>query len=195
MLHSKLRNMHKALLRWMCFYLMLLLVACSTTPTPEVYQQELRQLLDTIQRQRMQASAVDTNLLRDGIALAESFKADYPDDTIVGPQFTYHQIKWHTELGHYGTSLALIDSFRAHYPSHDLSPKLLHFKGFYIYEQGLRDLQKARATYEQFLREYPKHDALTEAVLFSLENLGRSDEEVLDHLLKKAKERQGQEQP
>lgn len=172
----------------------LLWAGCTSTPTPEQYEAELDAWLDTLFQERMDDGQVPAGMLEEGVRITDRFLKDHPEDTMLVPRFMYEKIKFHTELQDYGTALELIDTFRAGYPAHDLAPKMLHFKGYYIYEQGLQDYDKARVTYEQFLAEYPAHDELTEAVLFSLEHLGQSDDQILESILKKAAERDAEQE-
>ncbi len=177
--------------RWTTLLILVLLWGgCSTPKAPEVYKQELDALLDSLYQTRMENGTVSEAQLQEGVKLTTQFLKAYPEDTVLAPRFTYEQIKFRTELGQYGHALELIDTFRVRFPAHELAPKMLHFKGYYIYEQGLQDFDKARTTYEQFLAEYPAHDELTEAVLFSLEHLGQSDEQILESILEKAAERE-----
>lgn len=172
----------------------LLWMGCAATPSASSYEEELNALLDTLFQARMDDGQVPDVLLEEGVQLTKEFLNDYPDDSTRVPRFMYEKLKFHTELNDYGAALELIDTFRAQFPAHELAPKMLHFKGYYIYEQGLRDFEKARITYNQFLAEYPDHDELTEAVLFSLEHLGQSDDEILRSILKKAAERDAEQQ-
>lgn len=166
------------------------IVGCNTTPSPQAYERQLEALLDTLLQERLNDGQVSIEHLRRGAALTADALADYPTDTVLVPRFTYEKIKFHTELEEYGEALLLIDTFRVEYPEHTLAPKMLHFKGYYIYENGLQDFDKARETYESFLAQYPSHPELAEAVLFSLEHLGQSDEEILESILEKATARE-----
>ncbi|MGB0862958.1 MAG: tetratricopeptide repeat protein [Saprospiraceae bacterium] len=53
----------------------------------------------------------------------------------------------------------------------------------FINENILQDLEKAKALYEQFIKKYP-NDELTDDAQFSLQNLGKSPDEVLKSLQK-----------
>lgn len=174
--------------------LMAAIVGCNTTPSPDAYEKQLEALLDTLLQERLNNGQVSVEHLRSGVALTGDALADYPADTQLVPRFTYEKIKFHTELVEYGEAIALIDSFRARYPKHTLAPKMLHFKGYYIYENGLQDYDKARETYESFLAQYPSHPELAEAVLFSLEHLGQSDEAILESILEKAAARETEQE-
>ncbi len=163
-----------------------LITGCQGKPDPEEYTERLTALKQEIQIARADDGTVDPQFLRQGIVLADEFLTDWPTDTPRLGMFTYEKVKFHTELEQYAEAITAIDSFLVRFPEDPLSPQLLHFKGFYIYENGLRHLELARKTYNQFLETYPTHPELTEAVLFSLEHLGQSEEEILQSILEKA---------
>lgn len=173
--------------------LSLLFAACSPRTSPEWFDQQLKDIQQKIFEKRGEAWKTDTVLTIEGIALADRFLERYPDDSVRAPMFRYELVKWHSEIGNYDTAIMHIDRIRADYPKHPIAPAVLHFKAYYIYDQGMKDVDKARATYLQFLEEYPDHNELVEAVLFSLEHLGRSDEDILRDLLEKRAKEDGPE--
>ena len=63
------------------------------------------------------------------------------------------------------------------YPDYEKMPYCMFLKGF-VYENQLKDLDKASAAYRDFISEYPDHD-MTEAAKFSLQNLGKSPEQLI----------------
>ncbi len=107
----------------------------------------------------------------------------YPDDTMHRAEYYKKAAMLFGQAQDWNQSIALIDTFISRYPQHEYAPELLHFKAFYIDEEGLKDLQQARINYLKFLDLYPDHE-LVKSVLFSLENLGKPAEEVLDSLIK-----------
>ncbi len=56
----------------------------------------------------------------------------------------------------------------------------------FAYENYLKDTEKAKQAYEAFLKKYPENQLARDAK-FSLDNLGKSPEEVMDMILKKNK--------
>jgi tetratricopeptide (TPR) repeat protein len=63
------------------------------------------------------------------------------------------------------------------YPDYEKVPYCYFLKGF-IYENNVKDLEKAKMSYELFIEKYPNHD-MTEAAEFSLRNLGKSPEDLI----------------
>jgi outer membrane protein assembly factor BamD (BamD/ComL family) len=63
------------------------------------------------------------------------------------------------------------------YPEHSKAGQSLFMMAF-TYENEMKDAEKAKSLYEQFLAEYPGNDFADDAK-FLLENLGKSDEEII----------------
>jgi tetratricopeptide (TPR) repeat protein len=63
-------------------------------------------------------------------------------------------------------------------PKHPKAPTALFMIGF-VYENDLNDLEKAKATYESFLQQYPNDADFTDDAQNALKLLGKSPEEVI----------------
>jgi tetratricopeptide (TPR) repeat protein len=61
---------------------------------------------------------------------------------------------------------------------HPKAPTALFMSGF-VYENDLNDLKKAKAVYEQFLREYPNDPDFADDAKMALQMLGKSPEEII----------------
>ena len=72
------------------------------------------------------------------------------------------------------------EEFSEEFPDHERAPTVLFIKGFML-EQEFRQTDEARAIYEEFLIKYPD-DQMANSAKFLLENLGKSDEEILQSL-------------
>ena len=82
-------------------------------------------------------------------------------------------------------SLSLYDWIIDKYPNYEKAPTALFLKGFII-ENNVKDDKKAGEIYQSFLSKYPKHD-LADDVEFLIENLGKSDQEILEMIEAKRK--------
>ena len=82
-------------------------------------------------------------------------------------------------------SLSLYDWIIEKYPNYEKAPTALFLKGFII-ENNIKDDKKAGEIYRQFLSQYPKHD-LADDVEFLIENIGKSDQEILEMIEAKRK--------
>ena len=70
------------------------------------------------------------------------------------------------------------------FPQHERAPHALFMTGF-SYENTLRQLDSAKVVYNQFLKTYPQHE-FAKSAQFSLDNLGKSPDEIVKELEQKA---------
>ncbi len=63
------------------------------------------------------------------------------------------------------------------FPDYEKAPHSLFLEGF-SYENDLGDTAKARIRYKDFIEKFPKHE-LADDVQFSLDNLGKSPEDII----------------
>lgn len=80
-------------------------------------------------------------------------------------------------------ALTMWERLYAEYRSYEKAPQALFLQGF-IYENDLKNLDKAKEVYNTFLKKYPKHD-LVDDVKFSLNNLGKPADEIIKSFEKK----------
>ena len=135
--------------------------------------------IDTLRKQAYQTSegfGVDINKARAYIDASEAYVMSFPDD-VQSPQYLFNAGEVAKSIRSFNKSFALFDQLRAQYPDHEKAPTALFLKGFIIENEVKNDTQ-AREIYEQFLKEYPNHD-LADDVQFLIQNLGKSEEEIL----------------
>lgn len=75
------------------------------------------------------------------------------------------------------------------YPDFDKVPHSLFLQGF-SHENDLKNLPQAKTCYEDFLKRFPDHE-LADDVQFSLTNLGKSPEEIIEGFEQIRKENEG----
>jgi len=80
-------------------------------------------------------------------------------------------------------ALSIYDWILEDYPNYEKAPTVLFLKGFII-ENNVDNDSLAKSIYDQFLVTYPDHE-LASSVKFLIENLGKSDEEILDFIQQK----------
>jgi len=74
-------------------------------------------------------------------------------------------------------ALAIYDKVYVNYPDHPKAPQALFLKAFTL-DNDLKKPNQARAAYQEFLEKHPNDD-FADDTQFLLENLGKSDEEIL----------------
>lgn len=83
-------------------------------------------------------------------------------------------------------AMSVYDWILESYPDYEKTPTVYFLKGFMM-ENNVKDVEAAKEIYEDFLVRYPSHE-MADDVKFLLENIGRSDEEILEFLEKKQQE-------
>lgn len=163
-------------------YLILIIGLASCTSGDS--QDKLIQRINENQAKIEQDADNDTIVIAHVIEAAKAYQ-DYidrfPEDSMKMPLFYEKATVLYTISKQYGKAVGLIDSFLLKFPDQERAPYLLYHKAFYIYEEGLNDLNNARSAYEAFINAYPDH-SLVEAALFSLQHLGKSNEEILEEI-------------
>lgn len=86
----------------------------------------------------------------------------------------------------FNKALELYGKITANYPDYEKAPMALFLQAF-TYDSDLRRYEEAKPLYEQFIAKYPTHDFADDAQA-SLDNLGKSDEEILRYFEDKSKE-------
>ncbi len=83
----------------------------------------------------------------------------------------------HRALKNYEVALSIYQRIEGAYPDFEKMPQVIFLQGF-VNENELFKLEKAKERYEFFLSKYPDHE-LADDVRFSLQNLGKSPEEII----------------
>lgn len=115
---------------------------------------------------------------------AEALALVAPDDDQV-PRHLYAAAEIARSLRTFPKAMSLYDWILDKYPNYEKAPNVLFIKGF-ILEQDYKRDEEARAVYQEFLNIYPNHQ-MAESAKFLLNNLGKSDEEILQELEQKRK--------
>jgi len=83
-------------------------------------------------------------------------------------------------LGSGGKTLELFRTVFERFPDHPKAGDALFYEAF-TYDADLKDFKKAEAAYNNFMTKYPEHPFVDQAKVM-LQNLGKSDEELLKSL-------------
>jgi len=96
------------------------------------------------------------------------------------PKLLFKSAQLTTTMKQFDKAIEFYDWIADKYPDTEDGPIALATKGF-ILDNDLKDMEKAKTVYRQFIESYPDH-ALTSQIQFLLENLGKSNEEILNQL-------------
>lgn len=97
------------------------------------------------------------------------------DDRAAGFLFKAGDIAMGLEKGQ--LAIDYFDRVIDEYPEYEKVAYSMFLRAF-VYENQLKDLDKASKAYRDFIKAYPDHD-MTEAAQFSLQNLGKSPEQLI----------------
>lgn len=101
----------------------------------------------------------------------------FPQDSLA-PLYLFKAANHLNVTGNYLESIKQFNRLMKDYPNYSKVPEAL-FTTAFIYENNLNDLGRAKTLYEEFLKRYPKHE-LAVSVQFTLNNLGKSAEEIFN---------------
>ncbi len=109
------------------------------------------------------------------IGLYKEYAARFADDT-VSAEYLFRAGDISNGIGQYKEAIEYYgrSSENEKFSKHAVAFFLMGF----IYETQLNDMVNSKRIYEEFLRKYPDHP-LTSDVKFSLDNLGKSPEELI----------------
>ncbi len=121
------------------------------------------------------------------VDVVEAYALSAPCDK-ASPEYLYKASEIARSIRTLPKALSIYDWLLEDYPDYEKTPTVFFLKGF-ILENDVKDEEAARKIYNEFLEKYPRHE-MADDVKFLLENMGRSDEEILEFLENK---RQGEE--
>ncbi len=107
----------------------------------------------------------------------EAYALVYPDNE-AAPANLFKAAEVAKSLRTFPKSLGLYDWIIDKYPDYEKTPTSMFLKGFII-ENNIGDEDKAREVYDAFISKYPDHE-LADDVQFLIDNLGKTDEEILE---------------
>ena len=143
-------------------------------------QKELRKLLNAQGPQSSTFLTAALNLVR----AEEAFVAKYPNHPDVPNLLIEAAEIYATYFGDVPKAVQLLRIVDLRFRQKSAyAPRALFYEAF-LYENMLSDTATARERYEAFLRYYPDHELAQEARL-SLQNLGKSPEQLLREILQK----------
>ena len=114
----------------------------------------------------------------------EAYALAYPA-TKEAPEFLYKGTEVSRTLRTFTKSLTMYDWIIDQYPQYEKAPTAMFLKGFII-ENELNNDEAAKEVYRTFISKYPDHQ-LKDDVQFLLDNVGKSDEEIMEMIEKNKK--------
>lgn len=100
------------------------------------------------------------------------------------PQYLYETYDIANSVRMYKDAAAASEKLYTEYPDFEKAPTAMFLTAF-IYENHLRDLEKAEAIYKKFIAQYP-NDSFAKDAQGALDNLGLPADQMLKNILEKA---------
>lgn len=138
------------------------------------------------------AVTFDPKAAQTAVESYEAYATAYPQDTM-SAQYLFKAGEMYRSLRQFDKAIATYERILKDYNSYSKAPHSLFLMGF-TYENDLKDLEKAKLKYEEFLKLYPNHE-LADDVQFSLSNLGKSPDEIIKAFAEKNNLPQGGAKP
>ncbi|HIN39129.1 MAG TPA: tetratricopeptide repeat protein [Flavobacteriales bacterium] len=111
-------------------------------------------------------------LIQEYVAFADANKKDS-----LSPAFLYNAAQIAMGMNLSKQAIEIFKRVYEEYPDYDKASTCLFLQGF-VYETQENDNAKAQKMYQEFISKYPNHILIDDAK-FSLENLDKSDEEII----------------
>ncbi|MCK4664825.1 MAG: tetratricopeptide repeat protein [Bacteroidales bacterium] len=129
--------------------------------------------------------SIDRKLVTDILIEYTNFVKHYPTDSVAANYlFKAGELAMNMNLG--SQAITYFNKIQNKYPEFNKYPYCIFLQAF-VYDSQLNNLEKAKEYYEFFIKKYPEHELVNDAKA-SIENLGKSPEEIIRSFEEKAKQ-------
>lgn len=158
-----------------------LFAACDSgkTSTPKLSKQDLLNNIASAEKDLYPGGDKFTFDSKKALNLVQSYEAFVtanPTDN-ASADYLFKSAEIYRSLKDFKKSNECYEKIISQFPSYEKAAHSLFLMGF-CYENDLKQLDKAKALYQKFLNQYPEHE-LRDDVEFSLNNIGKSPEEII----------------
>lgn len=119
---------------------------------------------------------LDPELSADYIEKCDLYAQLLPEDE-QSPKLLFQAGETARSARNFSKALQIYDKIYTQYPNYEKAPQALFLKGFTL-DNDLKQHDKARVIYEDFLAKFPNDD-FADDTQFLLSNLGKSDDEII----------------
>jgi TolA-binding protein len=128
------------------------------------------------------SGTIDKQKAEKMITLYSDFSERFPEDTI-SALYLFKAAEISMNISKNVEAIELYDKVIAKYPKYSKTPDALFLQGF-ILENNMRNVPKAKEKYLEFMTKFPKNE-LASQVKFSLDNLGKTPEQIIEEFQNK----------
>jgi len=126
----------------------------------------------------------DKKKIYDLFCTYKNFADSFPKNDSV-PEYLFRAGRLASGLTYLMEAVNCYNKVYENYPASKRAPFCLFMEAF-IYENQLHGTEKAKKLYEEFMKKYPDHE-LAKDVKFSLDHIGKSDEDLIKEFEAKQK--------
>lgn len=144
--------------------------------------------IEALERNIVQAArsgSLDSLTIQTLLTEYENFADKNPSDPS-GIEYLRKAADFYRYIGRPLRSITIYDKLYKNYPNYPYKAEMLFLQGF-VFENEVRNTEAASVKYHVFLKEYPEHP-LAKDVRISLQNLGKSPEQLVREFQEKAKQ-------
>jgi outer membrane protein assembly factor BamD (BamD/ComL family) len=128
----------------------------------------------------------DKTKVKEMLDLYTKFADTYPKDTMA-PVYLYKAANLSMNTNQNENAIVLLDRIIKDYSDYSKLPETYFLKAF-IYDNNVKNINKAREAYTVFLQKFPKSDLADDATI-SLDNLGKTPELIIKEFEAKLKQK------
>ncbi len=118
----------------------------------------------------------DEDKVKEVLDLYIKFADTYPNDTLAA-EYLYKAATLSMNTNQNEKAIAILDRIIKDYSDFKKLPETYFLKAF-IYDNNIKNINKAREAYTVFLQKFPKSDLVDDAAI-SLDNLGKTPEQII----------------
>ena len=159
-------------------YIVVLCIAltlASCKPSPQKKAEEINKLEAAI-LESAKKHISDTTKVKQLLGAYDNYQVEYPDDTLC-PTYLMKAADFYRYLGVPDKALYCYHRVNTDFPTYPKAGLSLFLEAF-TYENDKHDLAKAGQLYKAFIEKYPMN-TLAKSAQFSLDNLGKTPEELM----------------
>ena len=120
---------------------------------------------------------IDLNMASQFVNACEQYAIALPNDE-QSPTLLHKGGETARSIRNFDKALALYEKIEKDYPNNPKAPQALFLRAFTL-DNDLKRYDEARVLYESFVEKYPEDD-FADDTQFLLQNLGKSDEEIIE---------------
>jgi outer membrane protein assembly factor BamD (BamD/ComL family) len=128
----------------------------------------------------------DKTKVTEMVALYLKFADKHPKDSLA-PEYIYRAANLQMSVAQNEEAVSLLDRIIKDYETYTKLPETYFLKAF-IYDNNMKNINKARAAYTDFLQKFPKNDLADDAMI-SIDNLGKTPEQIVKEMELKMKQK------